>query len=83
MVKEFDQELAENIIAEENKILDKLGYEGGGYYKDQPRNHIIYKAVKKKLTSMKIPKLSQEYYGYFENQNYHSLNSLLIDLGKL
>lgn len=80
-IMNFSIEEANNIMATEGKILNKFGYLGGGYYKDQSRNHRIYLAVRKKMR--KLPKLDPKYYDYFEKENFHSLNSLLVDLKKL
>lgn len=67
----------------ENKIIDRLNYRSGGYYKDQSENQNIYKAVKKKFENIDITHLKPSDFKVLEWENYHSLGTLLRDLKKL
>lgn len=69
-----------DLIDIENKIVMKLGYSGGGYYKDQEKNKSIYNVLKKKLQRLDLSWFKNSDYRYLENENYHSLNALIEDL---
>lgn len=66
----------------ENKILTKLGYESGGYYKEQEENKAIYQAVKKALLKLDLSILTRRNLDYLTDENYHSLRTLIEDIRK-
>jgi hypothetical protein len=66
----------------ENKIIRRMGYSSGGYYKDQIENKNIYLAVKKAMMKLDLSSFSRRDYNYLENENYHSLNAVIQDIKK-
>jgi len=76
--KKFLKSEANKIIDREQLICSHMKYFSGGYYKNQKENHDIYLAVKKEMKD--LPKLDFAYYEYFEKNNCHSLNQVLVDL---
>jgi hypothetical protein len=79
-IKKWSPQYASDIMNKENKILENYNYRGGGYYKNQIENRSIYYRVCDEMKP--LPKLDKRYYSYFEDNNYHSLNQVLTDLGK-
>ena len=70
------------LIDFENKIISKMGYSSGGYYKDQQENSSIYKRLKKLLIKQDLSWFKNKHYEDLECENYHSLNSLIEDIKK-
>lgn len=66
----------------ENKIITKMGYFSGGYYKNQEENIVIYKLLKKALIKQDLSWFKNKDYKILEVENYHSLNALIEDIKK-
>jgi len=66
----------------ENKIITKMGYSSGGYYKEQQENVEIYQKLKKELSKVDLSWFKNKDYKVLEWENYHSLNALIEDIKK-
>jgi len=66
----------------ENKIITKMNYSSGGYYKEQQENYKIYQALKRALIKLDLSWFKNKDYKILEDENYHSLNALVQDIKK-
>lgn len=64
----------------ETDLIIKMGYVGGGYYKDQKQNRNIYLAVKSEMSKYDLSEISEGDLDYLTDCNYHSLREVLEEL---
>lgn len=66
----------------DNKLWDKHGIQSGDEWRDNPDKFEDYKkTVKAELEKKGVTKLSRDMYKKLENENYHTLNRALEELG--